>query len=104
MRIVVPYSCPADVVVNLETGFVEDVIFYPDRLGLDDGPSRNYELRLNSRGPCRELRTEPLWPDCPTLANLQAQDESPTNKDLRQATTIAEEARTEQQLPDYHCE
>ena len=103
MRIVVPYSCPVDVVVNLETGFVEDVIFYQDHLGLDDGP-RDYELRLNSRRPCSELRTTPLWPNCPTLANCQAQDESPTNEDLRRATAIAEEARTEQRLPDYHCE
>jgi hypothetical protein len=104
MRIVVPYSCPVELVVNLETGLVEDVVFYPDRLGLDDGPSRNYELQLQSLAPCRELRTEPLWPNCPTRANLQAQNVSPTNEDLRRATALAEAARLEQQLPDYHCE
>ena len=104
MRIVVPYSCPVDVVVNLETGLVEDVIFYPDRLGIDDGPHRDYGLRLSGRRPCRELRIEPLSPACPTLANLQTQEASPTYKDLRRATALAEEARLEQQLPDCHCE
>jgi hypothetical protein len=103
MRVVVPYSCPVDVVVNLETGLVEDVIFYQDRLGLDSGP-RVSQLRLGSRWPCRELRTEPLWPNCSTLANWLEQPETPTTHEVRQATTIAEHARQEQLFPDLHCE
>jgi hypothetical protein len=98
MRVVLPFQCPVDVIVNTETGKIEDVVIYDNEMSPAEALG-NLGLHRNSA-----KHTVFGWPrptKCPVALAVQAQATTPTPEQFKAALATVEDYPLSE-FPELH--